>query len=192
MDDPSRTLFALFLAALWCGFALYGLARLAARSPQGRELLARLRRRGPLAQGVALVLSVIVVAFGGSKPGGGGNGGGGGLLGSLARPPEPPPEPAFGLVEVRTAGVSLRAEPTNAVEAAAWRLRGASEDGFWIERDAPFFALGTNPVRRVYASASGALSFESARHPPLGAPLPDSAARSESSPHLETALLAPP
>ena len=74
MDDPSRTLFALFLAALWCGFALYGLARLAARSPQGRELLARLRRRGPLAQGVALVLSVIVVAFGGSKPGGGGNG----------------------------------------------------------------------------------------------------------------------
>ena len=34
MDGPSRTLFALFLAALWCGFALYGLARLAARSPQ--------------------------------------------------------------------------------------------------------------------------------------------------------------
>ena len=188
MDGTSRTLFALFLAALWCGFALHGLARLAARSPQGRELLARLRRRGPLAQGVSLVLSVIVVAFGGSKPGGG-NGGGGGLLGSLARPPEPPPEPAFGLVEVRTSGVSLRAEPTNAVEAAAWRLRGASEDGFWIERETPFFALGTNPVRRVYASASGALSFESARHPPIGAPLPDSAARSESSPHLEATLL---
>ena len=187
MDGTSRTLFALFLAALWCGFALYGLARLAARSPQGRELLARLRRRGPLAQGVALVLSVIVVAFGGSKPGGG-NGGGGGLLGSLARPLAPPPEPAFGLVEVRTSGVSLRAEPTNAVEAAAWRLRGASEDGFWIEREKPFFALGTNPVRRVFASASGALSFESARHPPLGATLPDSAARSESSPHLETGL----
>ena len=187
MDDPSRTLFALFLAALWCGFALHGLARLAARSPQGRELLARLRRRGPLAQGVALVLSVIVVAFGGSKPSGG-NGGGGGLLGSLARPPTPPPEPAFGLVEVRTEGVALRAEPTNAVEAAAWRLRGASEDGIWIECEKPFFALGTNPVRRVYASASGALSFGSARHPPIGAPLPDSAARSESSPHLETGL----
>ena len=171
MDDLSRHLFALFLAVLWCGFALYGLARLAARSPLGRELLARLRRSGPLAQGAALALLAVIVAFGGSKPGDGGNGGGGGGLRSV--PPEPPPEPAFGLVEVRTAGVSLRAEPTNAVEAAAWRLRGASEDGFWIERDEPFFALGTKPVRRVYASASGALSFESARHPPLGAPLPD-------------------
>ena len=186
MTDASIQIFALFLAALWCGFALHGLARLAARSPQGRELLARLRRRGPLAQGVALVLSVIVVAFGGSKPSGG-NGGGGGLLGSLARPPTPPPEPAFGLVEVRTSGVSLRAEPTNAVEAAAWRLRGASEDGFWIELDAPFFVLGTNPVRSVYASASGALSFGSARHPPIGAALPQRLG-GDASPHLETAL----
>ena len=33
MDDPSRTLFALFLAALWFGFALYCLARLAGNSP---------------------------------------------------------------------------------------------------------------------------------------------------------------
>ena len=85
-------------------------------------------------------------------------------------------------------GVALRAEPTNSVEAAAWRLRGASEDGIWIESERPFFALGTNPVRRVYASASGALSFGSARHPPVGAALPDSAARSESSPYLETGL----
>ena len=171
MDDPSRTLFALALAALWCGFALHGLARQAARSPQWRDLLARLRRAGPIARAAALALLVAVIAIGGTKPGGGN--GGGGLLGMSSVPPAPPPEPAFGLVEVRTQGVAMRAEPTNAVEAAAWRLRGASEDGIWIERESPFFALGTNPVRRVYASASGALSFESSRHPPLGAALPD-------------------
>lgn len=177
MDELSRQLFALFLAALWCGFALFGLARLAARSPRGRELLARLRRSGPLAQGAALALLVAVVAIGGTKPGDGNQPrntpnarNGDSSAPSVSSVVE---WPAFGLVEVRTTGVSLRAEPTNAVEAAAWRLRGASEDGFWIERDEPFFALGTNPVRRVHASASGALSFESARHPPLGAPLPD-------------------
>jgi len=171
MDDPSRTLFALALAALWCGFALHGLARQAARSPQWRDLLARLRRAGPIARAAALALLVAVIAIGGTKPGGGN--GGGGLLGMSSVPPAPPPEPAFGLVEVRTQGVAMRAEPTNAVEAAAWRRRGASEDGIWIERESPFFALGTNPVRRVYASASGALSFESSRHPPLGTALPD-------------------
>lgn len=171
MDDPSRTLLAIVLAALWCGFALYGLARLAARSPQGRELLARLCRGGRLVQSAALALFVAAVAFGGAKPGGGGSGGG--PLGARIVPPAPPPEPAFGLVEVRTRSVAMRAEPTNAVEAAAWRRRGASEDGIWIERETPFFALGTNPVRRVYASASGALSFGSARHPALGAALPD-------------------
>ena len=185
MDELSRQLFAVALAATWCGFGLFGLARMAARSSQGREMLARLRRRGPLAQAAALAMLVAVVAIGGTKPGGGN---GGGLRAGNPVPPAPPPEPAFGLVEVRTEGVALRAEPTNAVEAAAWRLRGASEDGIWIECERPFFALGTNPVRRVYASASGALSFGSARHPPIGAPLPDSAARSESSPHLETGL----
>ena len=186
MDDLSHTLFALALAALWSGFGLYGLARLAARSSQGRELLARLRRSGPLGQAAALVLLVAVVAIGGTKPGdGGGGGGGGGGLRSV--PPAPPPEPAFGLVEVRTEGVALRAEPTNSVEAAAWRLRGASEDGIWIERERPFFALGTNPVRRVYASASGALSFGSARHPPPGAALPQRLG-GDASPHLEAAM----
>ena len=192
MDSLSASLFAFLLAALWCGFGLYGLARMAARSPQVRELLERLRRSGPLGEAAALALLVTVVAIGGTKPGGGNQ--------PRNTPntrndlPSAPSacsvveEPAFGLVEVRTSGVSLRAEPTNSVEAAAWRLRGASEDGIWIEREEPFFALGTNPVRRVYASASGALSFENARHPPVGATLPDSAARSESSPHLETAL----
>jgi len=184
MDELSRQLFAVALAATWCGFGLYGLARMAARSPQGREMLARLRRSGPLGEAAALAMLVAVVAIGGTKPGGGN---GGGLRAGNPVLPAPPPEPAFGLVEVRTEGVVLRAEPTNSVEAAAWRLRGASEDGIWIERDEPFFALGTNPVRRVYASASGALSFGSARHPQPGAALPQRLG-GDASPHLETAL----
>ena len=60
MDSLSASLFALLLAALWCGFGVYGLARMAARSEQGREMLARLRRRGPLAQAAALALLVAV------------------------------------------------------------------------------------------------------------------------------------
>ena len=171
MNAPTHTLFALALAALWCGFALFGLLHALARSPHVRSLLARFRTSGPLVQSGAFALLLAAVAIGGTKPGSGGNGGGGGGLRSV--PPAPPPEPAFGLVEVRTQGVAMRAEPTNAVEAAAWRLRGASEDGIWIERESPFFALGTNPVRRVHASASGTISFDSSRRPPLGAALPD-------------------
>ena len=184
MTDASVQIFAVALAATWCGFGLYGLARMAARSEQGREMLARLRRSGPLGEAAALAMLVAVVAIGGTKPGGGN---GGGLRAGNPVLPAPPPEPAFGLVEVRTEGVALRAEPTNSVEAAAWRLRGASEDGIWIECEKPFFALGTNPVRRVYASASGALSFENARHPPVGAALPQRLG-GDASPHLETAL----
>ena len=191
MDELSRQLFAVALAATWCGFGLYGFARMAARSPQGREMLERLRRSGPLGEAAALAMLVTVVAIGGTKPGDGN------------QPRNTPNtrndlpfapsacsvvgEPAFGLVEVRTEGVALRAEPTNSVEVAAWRLRGASEDGIWIEREKPFFALGTNPVRRVYASASGALSFGSARHPPVGAALPQRLG-GDASPHLATAL----
>ena len=180
MDSLSASLFALLLAALWCGFGVYGLARMAARSPQGREMLERLRRSGPLGQATALALLVTVVAIGGTKTEGRNQPRN--TPNTRSGDPSVPSacsvfgEPRFGLVEVRTAGVALRTEPTNSVEAAAWRLRGASEDGFWIECEKPFFALGTNPVRRVYASASGALSFESARHPLVGAALPDGTA----------------
>jgi len=177
MDDFSCRIFAHVLAALWGGFGLFALVRFVMRSPHGRALAGRLRRAGPLSQAATLVLLAVAVAVGGSKPGGGNqqrtapNTRTGNASASSAAG-----EPGFGLVEVRTNGVALRAEPTNAVEAAAWRLRGASEDGFWIERDEPFFALGTNPVRRVHAAASGALSFADARRPPLGAALPDGTA----------------
>ncbi len=42
----------------------------------------------------------------------------------------------------------------------------------------------TTPVFRAYASMSGTVTFESARRPPIGRALPDSAARPEGSPHL--------
>ena len=71
MTDASVQIFAVALAAIWCGFGLYGLARMAARSPQGRELLERLRRSGPLGQAAVMALLVTVVAIGGTKPGGG-------------------------------------------------------------------------------------------------------------------------
>ena len=50
MNHPEHTVLAIALMALWSGFALLGLARLAARSPQWRDLLARLRRGGLCAE----------------------------------------------------------------------------------------------------------------------------------------------
>ena len=56
MTDASVQIFAVALAATWCGFGLYGLARMAARSPQGREMLERLSRSGPLGEAAALAM----------------------------------------------------------------------------------------------------------------------------------------
>ena len=98
---------------------------------------------------------------------------------SLPRPPllfqvvEPPPEPAMAPVSVWTNGVALRAESTNAVEITAFRTIGGTELGDWIETAAPFFAVGTNPVNRCFVSASGSVSFDSMRRPPVGSALPD-------------------
>ena len=60
MTDASVQIFAVALAATWCGFGLYGLARMAARSPQGREMPERLRRSGPLGEAAALAMLVAV------------------------------------------------------------------------------------------------------------------------------------
>ena len=93
---------------------------------------------------------------------------------SLPRPPlllqvaELPPEPSLDLVSVRTNGVAFVAASSNAVEVATWRQIGGTEMGTWVEgpTNAPVFAIGTNPVFRAYASASGSVSFESMRRPP--------------------------
>ena len=44
MNDISEQLYAIALAAVWCGFGLYGILRKIERSPQARELLLRFRR----------------------------------------------------------------------------------------------------------------------------------------------------
>ena len=81
--------------------------------------------------------------------------------------------PSYGVVSVHTNAVSLRAATSNAVEQTAWRLHGASDTGFWLEAEKPFFIEGTNPVSRVYVSAGGSISVGSTRRPPVGSALPD-------------------
>ena len=81
--------------------------------------------------------------------------------------------PCFAPVSVYTNGVILRAKSTNAVEITAFRTIGGTEIGDWIETVTPFFAVGTNRVSRCYVSASGSVSFESHRRPPVGSALPD-------------------
>ncbi len=112
--------------------------------------------------------------------------GGGNAPQSLPTPPrllqvaELPPEPSLDLVSVHTNGVTFRAASSNAVEVVSWRLIGGTEMGAWIEgpTNAPLFRIGTNPVFRFYASASGSVSFEPIRHPPVASALPDGAALS--------------
>ena len=170
MDDASAQFFAIALAATWCGFGLYGVLRKIERSPQARELLERFRR-ARLSTKAAFVAGLIaVVAIGGTKPG---DGNGGGLRGGPSAPEGPPPDPAFGIVEVRTNNVALRAESASAVEVTDWRKHGSSTGGVWLDFDEPFFRVGTNPVSRAYVAANGTISFESMRRPPVGASLPD-------------------
>ena len=185
MNDASAQIFAIALAATWCGFGLYGVLRKIERSPQARELLERFRR-ARLSTKAAFVAGLIaVVAIGGTKPG---DGNGGGLRGGPSAPEGPPPDPAFGIVEVRTTNVALRAESASAVEVTDWRKHGSSTGGVWLDFDEPFFRIGTNPVSRTYVAANGTISFGSMRRPRVGFALPDAAARPEGSPHLEPAL----
>ena len=185
MNDASAQIFAIALAATWCGFGLYGVLRKIERSPQARELLERFRR-ARLSTKAAFVAGLIaVVAIGGTKPG---DGNGGDLRGGPSAPEGPPPDPAFGIVEVRTNNVALRAESASAVEVTDWRKHGSSTGGVWLDFDEPFFRIGTNPVSRAYVAANGTISFGSMRRPRVGFALPDAAARPEGSPHLEPAL----
>jgi hypothetical protein len=185
LNDASAQFFAIALAATWCGFGLYGVLRKIERSPQARELLERFRR-ARLSTKAAFVAGLIaVVAIGGTKPG---DGNGGGLRGGPSAPEGPPPDPPFGIVEVRTNNVALRAESASAVEVTDWRKHGSSTGGVWLDFDEPFFRIGTNPVSRAYVAANGTISFESMRRPRVGFALPDAAARPEGSPHLEPAL----
>ena len=151
-------------------FALMALgARLVERRPY-REPLAQFKRLGLMWQ-IVIVLSVgSATRWAGAK----------GDRGA----PTPPPrlsgpiqviEPSLSPVSVHTNGISFVAASSNAIEVAAWRTIGGTEMGAWIESqtNSPFFAVGMEPVSRAYASASGAISFESMRRPPVGTALPD-------------------
>ena len=146
------------------------------------EAIAQFKRLGLLWQ-VFIVLSVgSVTRWAGAK----------GDRGVPTQPSEPPQvvEPSIAPVALYTNGVLFVATTSNAVELATWRTIGGTEMGAWIESptNAPFFAIGTNFIARAYASASGAISFESMRRPPVGQCLPDRTARPEVSPHLYPVL----
>ena len=131
------------------------------------EALAQFRRLGLLWQ-VFIVLSVgSVTRWAGAK----------GDRGVPTQPSDPPQviEPSIAPVSVYTNGISFVEASTNAIEVSTWRTIGGTEMGVWIESptNAPFFVIGTTPISRAYASASGAISFESMRRPPVSQPLPD-------------------
>ena len=66
MNDASAQLFAIALAATWCGFGLYGIMRKIERSPQVREMLRRFRRarlstKAAVVAGLIAVVAVVVI-----------------------------------------------------------------------------------------------------------------------------------
>ena len=162
-------MFGVALMAMWGTAGAVALGRTAAKSPAMRELAAAVCKMNLAAKGMLVVGLVCAVAIGGTKPGG---------TNDPPRGLRSPPatvvvEPSFAPVEVRTNNVALRAESSSAVEVEDWRKHGSSSGGVWLDFDEPVFRIGTNPVSRAHVAASGAVSFDSMRRPPVGAPLPD-------------------
>ncbi len=62
--------------------------------------------------------------------------------------------------------------PTNAIVHEPWRLRGAAENGFWVELDTPF-PIRTNAYDAVYVSSSGTLAFGRRKSSSRATLLPD-------------------
>ena len=167
--DESATALGAFFCLLWLVILI---GWLVGKSHAIAETVAWFRRKAVPAKIFIVCAFCAVLTYGSIK-------GGGNAPQGLPRPPlllqvvEPPPIPAIAPVSVWTNGVALRAESTNAVEITAFRTVGGSELGDWIETAAPFFAIGTNPVNRCFVSASGSVSFDSMRRPPVGSALPD-------------------
>ena len=161
--------FGIALMALWGTAGAVALGRSMAKSPAARELAAAVRKMNLAAKGALVAGLVCAVAIGGTKPGGTNNP----PRGLRSPPATVAVEPSFAPVEVRTNNVALRAESSSAVEVEDWRKHGSSSGGVWLDFDEPVFRIGTNPVSRAHVAASGAVSFDSMRRPPVGAPLPD-------------------
>ena len=166
MNDFSEQFVAIALAATWCGFSLYGILRKIERSPQAREMLRRFKQARLSTKAAVIAGLIAVVAVGGTKPSGD-------PLRGLPPPAAVVVEPSVAPITVRTNNVVLRAESASAVEVTDWRKHGSSAGGVWLDFDEPFFSIGMNPVSRAYVAASGSISFDTTRRPPVGAPLPD-------------------
>ncbi|MGN0845100.1 MAG: hypothetical protein ACI4QT_07770 [Kiritimatiellia bacterium] len=159
MTGISAQILAVVLAATWCGFGLYGIARICHLSPHVRP-----ENKIPL-----LAIFVAAVAIGGTKPKTQG-------LSSMRQrltTEAIAEKPAFAPVEIRTKDIGFRTESASAVEIEDWRKHGSASGGVWLDFGQPFFKMGTNLVSRVYVTANGTISFFSMRRPPIGSKLPD-------------------
>ena len=178
--DESATALGAFFCLVWLVILIWWLV---AKSRVVADTVAWFRRKPHLVRILAVAAFTALVIHAGIK---GGPGSAGFQPAEFAAPNSPSsrasrphpdnlasPEPAIAPVSVHTNGVALRPESTNAVEITAFRTVGGTELGDWIETAAPFFAIGTNPVSRCYVSASGSISFNSMRRPPVGSALPD-------------------
>ena len=180
MSPDSAQAFGIALMALWGTAGAVAMGCAIAKSSAMRDLLAAVRKMSLAAKCALAAGLVCAVAIGGTKPGGT-NDPPGGLRSS---PATVSVEPSFAPVEVRTNAVALRMESTTSVEVPDWRKHGSSSGGVWLDFDEPFFLIGTNPVSRAHVAASGSISFESMRRPPVGALLPDGSGRPALAPLL--------
>ena len=169
MAPDSPQMFGVALMALWGTAGAVALGRSMAKSPAARELAAAVRKMNLAAKGALVAGLVCAIAIGGTKPGGTNDP----PRGLRSPPATVAVEPSFAPVEVRTNNVAFRAESASAVEVEDWRKHGSSSGGVWLDFDEPVFRIGTDPVFRAHVAASGAVSFDSMRRPPVGAPLPD-------------------
>ena len=169
MSLGSPEMFGVALMAMWGTAGAVALGRSMAKSPAMKCLFAEVRKMNLATKGALVAGLVCAVAIGGTKPGGTNDP----PRGLRSPPATVAVEPSFAPVEVRTNNVALRAESASAVEVEDWRKHGSSSGGVWLDFDEPVFRIGTNPVSRVHVAASGAVSFDSMRRPPVGVPLPD-------------------
>ena len=169
MAPDSPQMFGVALMAMWGTAGAVALGRSMAKSPAARELASAIRKMNLAAKGALVAGLVCAVAIGGTKPGGTNDP----PRGLRSPPATVAVEPSFAPVEVRTNNVALRAESASAIEVEDWRKHGSSSGGVWLDFDEPVFRIGTDPVFRAHVAARGAVSFDSMRRPPVGAPLPD-------------------
>ncbi|MBQ7252656.1 MAG: hypothetical protein IJS32_08660, partial [Kiritimatiellae bacterium] len=171
--DESATALGTFFCLVWLVVVLWWIA---AKSRVVADTVAWFRRKAVPAKIFIACAFLAVLTYGSVKSGGNEPQGMGVRPAAASAVESTRPEaasPSLAVVSVWTNGVAFRPESTNAVEITAFRTVGGTELGDWIETAAPFFAVGTNPASRCHVSASGSISFNSMRRPPVGQMLPD-------------------